>query len=117
MVLFNMFSLFRKKEKVKEVVNVHTCDFSQSLGFYYKMYRTEFKNQFDTVYVYVRKKCECGNHVDAIVSKEDFIPSLHHAFNDEREDYVKKLESKGVLSEVEFNIETNKFSNRKRYYG
>lgn len=102
---------FLKKKKVSNI-NKHECCFQDNLGFYYKLYRTEYRNGFDYVTVYTRVKCECGRYIDRIVSKEKFLPSLYSCVISEREEYVDKLEKNDILDECTFNIKTNLYSNR-----
>ena len=107
-----MFRFFKNKNRNKDKINAHECDFKHFLGFYYKLYRTEYRDSFDHVVVYARVKCDCGNNIDREVSDEKFISSMYHCDNSEREDYIKRLEKKGILDECSFNIKTNLYSNR-----
>lgn len=104
-----MFGLFKKK---KEEVPKHYHGFSISLGKYYKLYRTTYRNCLDTIRIYERKQCECGYYNDICLSSNDFPPSMYEDDSDEK-DFIKELKSKGIKEEYEINSETNMTSNRK----
>lgn len=100
---------FKKK---KEVISKHHCVFWKSLGEYYKLYRTQYRNCFDDVRIYERKQCECGRYTDICISSNEFPPSLYELDFDEKR-FIKELRSKGIKEEYEINLQTNMTSNRK----
>ena len=101
--MFGLFNkLFKKKVTVKEK---HICNF-ETVGYYYKVYHTEYTNRFDRACVYRRKICkECGKMTNIPISIEEFRPSLHFPYEINRiESYIKTLEKKGIKSELEINL-------------
>lgn len=101
--MFRIFNkLFKKKAIVKEK---HICNF-KTIGYYYKVYHTEYINRFDRVCVYRRKICKgCGKTTNIPISIEEFRPSLHFPGEIYRiEGYIKRLNRKGIKSELEINL-------------
>lgn len=76
-----------------------------SFGLYYKLYLTEYRNYFDEICIYEKRKCECGFYEDVLISKKQFLPSMHNS-NHEEKAFIAELKSKGIEEEYEINIRT-----------
>lgn len=104
-----LFKWFKKKEEIP----VHKCSYSESLGHYYKLYRTEYTNRFDIVVVYSRMQCECGKYLDIEIGSENFKPTIARSYYEkEINDYINKLKNLGIKDEIELNLQTKLMSNR-----
>lgn len=94
--------LFKRKE-----TNKHVCNFDKKIGTFYDIYYSQYNNENDTVYVYERWLCNCGNFKDFRINFRNF----RHFQVLERKEYIKKLESLGILDIIEFKMLLNKNKN------
>lgn len=92
-----MFWFKRKK------INTHEHKYTQIIGFYYKVIKTEYANCFDTVKIYKRKQCDCGDYTDICIASNDFLPSLYFSDYDIK-NFTNGLKERGVKEEYEFNL-------------
>ena len=97
--------------KKKEIIPRHTCYLNKSLGKYYKLYRTSYRNCFDNVRIYERKQCECGAYRDICISSNEFLPSLFNSASEEKE-FIQEIKKNGINEEYELNLRTNMQSYR-----
>jgi len=102
-----IFNWLRNKERKL----VHRCGFGEVIGRYYIKSLTEYKNDFDSVLIFERRVCECGNHMDFIVSTNEFLPSLYNK-DFEIKQFIEKITKAGIEEEWQINIRTNMPSRR-----
>lgn len=79
------------------------CEHQYSnVGRYYKEILTEYRNCFDMIVVYQRKKCnKCGVIKDMEISVERFLPELYETRDKRKDGYIKLLRHKGIYTEIE----------------
>lgn len=102
-----MFEFLKNKNKK------HTHEFNEEIGKYYVLWRTEYKNDFDIVKIFLRKKCSCGCYKDFFIGRKTFLPSMHKDDSEEKE-FIKEIKAKGIEEEYEINIKTNMCLNEKK---
>lgn len=72
------------------------------IGFYYKETLSEWRNDFDRVYAYVRYKCrKCGKYKDVLLGSNTYVPELFHKRDPRKDEYIKQLQSHGYKQEYE----------------
>ncbi|NHI48064.1 hypothetical protein FDE94_09305 [Clostridium botulinum] len=103
-----IIKLFKKE---KQPIHEHKFEISNPIGKYYKLYRTEYRNCFDKVVIYIRVKCECGHYADFPLSKDSFLPSLHYSDFEEKQ-FIENIKKQGIEAEYEINLRTKTVSNR-----
>lgn len=101
--------MFKKKEIDITPKHVHKLD--NSLGMYYKLFRTTYRNCLDQIVIYERRHCECGYYKDVVISRDEFPPSMYDSDDDEK-DFIELAKAKGVEEEFEINIRTKSLSAR-----
>ena len=93
--------------KKKKIVEKHIHNYIKSIGKYYKLYRTSYKNCFDNVIIYERRQCQCGAYKDICISSNEFLPSLYEDDSEEK-DFIKDIKKNGIKEEYELSLETKK---------
>lgn len=106
--------MFRKifKKKIEEKPKLQCKHDLQVIGKYYKVYKSIYRNNFDCVSVYIKMIClKCGKVSNSLLGEEKFNPSMFQAYTG-LEEYIKKLERDGIMTEIEMNerIITNALS-------
>lgn len=95
----NIFNLFKKKEQNED-------KFIQIVGYYYEDHISMYKNLPDSIEIYRRVLCTCGEHYkNVLVLKQDFSPSLYENSQHEKDVYKNKLENKGIKDKLTFEME------------
>ena len=106
--------MFRKifKKKIEEKPKLQCKHDWQVIGKYYKVDKTIYRNNFDRVSVYIKMVCpKCGKVLNNLLGEEKFNPSMFQCYTG-LEEYIKKLEKDGVITEIDMNerIITNTLS-------
>ena len=74
----------------------------ETVGLFYKEYLTEYRNCFDSISVYMRRRCKkCGDVYDARLSSETFVPELYHDRDERKDMYIDGLKEKGIGLEID----------------
>lgn len=102
-----MFNWLKNKEKKIR----HNCSFGDIIGRYYIKSLTEYKNNFDSVLIFERRVCNCGSHMDFLVSRNEFLPSKWSG-DFEIKQFIEKISKAGLEEEWQINIRTNMPSRR-----
>lgn len=89
-----------------KIEHKHKHDFNASLGNFYVLWRSEYKNNFDEVKIFTRKKCSCGCCEDFLVGNKTFLPSMYYDASEEKE-FIAAIKKQGILEEFEINIKAN----------
>lgn len=92
------FGIFKKTKNKRE----NKCKHKEiSLGKYYYVHKTQYKNDFDTVFVYKCYFCtKCNKANSQFLGSREFNPSLYHG-EDEMNKYIKELEEKNIMHEID----------------
>lgn len=92
------FGIFKKAKNKRK----NKCEHRKlSLGKYYYVDKTQYRNDFDTVSVYKCYFCTKCNKADSqLLGSREFNPSLYHTEN-EMNNYIKELEEKNIIHEMD----------------
>jgi len=88
---------------VKNLVMFKKCVHDlENVGYYYKEIRTKYRNEFDRINAYYRKRCKkCGKIMDVLVSSEQYMPQMYYGREPEMDRYVEHLKDKNFVMEVD----------------
>ena len=89
-----MFGFFKKAKPCEHEY--------ETIDSFYKEKRTEYRNCFDKIEAYTRRKCKkCGDIKDILLVSESFLPEMYYLERKEKENYIKYLVSIGFKKEID----------------